>query len=144
MNKIEQTLMKIRDDIKPLLIEMYPKMSESISFHWQEGYKEWFGMLFKLNEWQIRPGMIDINDIVMSETRTKEVELDLESYEGIEDYGFISIVEMEGSFHLIDGYHRVLVARNIGISQLRGCIWAKIPNPHVNCAKIKNIIINNL
>ena len=50
MARINQTLMKIRDKIKPLLLEMYPNMSEAIDFHWQESYQEWFGMLFKLNE----------------------------------------------------------------------------------------------
>jgi len=144
MARINQTLMKIRDKVKPLLLEMYPNMQESIDFHWQEGYQEWFGMLFKLNEWQLRPGMIDINDIEMSQSRTEEVTLELEAYEGIEDYGFISVVEMENRFHLIDGYHRVLVARNIGISQLRGCIWKKEPNTHENCGKIKKLIIDNI
>lgn len=144
MAKINQTLIKIKDKIESLLLEMYPNMSESITFHKQEGYQEWFGMLFKLSEWQLRPGMIDINDIEMSNSRTEEVKVELEAYEGIEDYGFISVVEMENRFHLIDGYHRVLVARDIGISQLRGCIWKKESNTHPNCAKIKNLIINNL
>lgn len=136
--------MKIRDKVKPLLLEMYPNMQEAIDFHWQEGYQEWFGMLFKLNEWQLRPGMIDINDIEMSQSRTEKVKVELEAYEGIEDYGFISVVEMENRFHLIDGYHRVLVARDIGISQLRSCIWKKEPNTHENCEKIKKLIINNI
>jgi len=144
MADIKKTLIKIKDKIRPLLIEMYPNMVESINFHNQEAYQEWFGMLFKLNEWQMRPAMIDINDIEMSESRTKEVQVELEAYEGIEDYGFLSFVEMEDRFHLIDGYHRVLVAREIGISQLRSCIWKKETNTHENCAKIKKLIIDNL
>ena len=145
MGKIKQTLMKIRDKIKPLLLEMYPNMQESISFHHQEGYQEWFGMLFKLNEWQLRPGMIDIDNIEMSEKSINKALIENQDNTGIiEDYGFISVVEMDGKFHLIDGYHRVLVARDTGISQLRGCIWKKEPNTHENCEKIKKLIIDNL
>jgi hypothetical protein len=146
MGKIEQTLMKIRDEIKLLLLEIYPNMVESISFHWEEGYQEWFGMLFQLNAWELRSGMIDINDIQMSESRTEEVrkEMTAECFKNIEDYGFISVVEMDNKFHLIDGYHRVLIAKDIGISQLRGCVWKKEYNNHKNCEKIKLLIINNL
>lgn len=144
MAKIEQTLMKIRDKIKPLLLEIYPDMSELISFHHQEGFQEWFGMLFKLDEWQLRTGMIDINLIEMSDSRIEKIKDELEDYEGIEDYGYISTVEMENEFHLIDGYHRVLVARQQGLLQLKGCIWSKKTNTHKNCAKIKKLIIENL
>lgn len=144
MANIEQTLMKIRDKIKPLLLEMYPGLSEAISFHWQEGYQEWFGMLFKLREWQLRPGMLDINDIITSDTKELEARGELESYEGLEDYGFISAVEMEDRFHLIDGYHRVLIARDNGMLQLKACIWKKEENLHENCDKIRKLIIDNL
>lgn len=144
MAKIEQTLMKIRDKIKPLLLEMYPDMSELISFHHQEGFQEWFGMLFKLNEWQLRTGMIDIHDIEMSDSRITEVMGELDNYEGLTDWGYLSTVEMENKLHLIDGYHRVLIARNEGMSQLRGCIWKKEKNTHKNCGEIKKLIIENL
>lgn len=144
MIKINQTLMKIKDNIKPLLLEVYPNMQEEIEFAYQDNFQEWFGMLFELSKWQLRPGMIDINLIEMSDSRIKEVSNDLKDYEGIKDYGFISAVEMDGNLHLIDGYHRVLVAKNIGISQIRGCIWQKNQNTHVNCDKIKKYIINNL
>lgn len=146
MAKIEQTLMKIRDKIKPLLLEVFPDMKEEIEFAYEDNFQEWFGMLFDLHKWLVHPGMIAIggDQLVMSTTRLKQARAELKDYEGLKDYGFISTVLIENEFHLVDGYHRVLKARDIGISQVRGCVWTKAKNVHPNCGKIKQLIINNL
>ena len=146
MAKIEQTLMKIRDKIKPLLLEVFPDMKEEIEFAYEDNFQEWFGMLFDLHKWLVHPGMIAIggDQLVMSTTRLKQARAELKDYEGLKDYDFISTVLIENEFHLVDGYHRVLKARDIGISQVRGCVWTKAKNVHPNCSKIKQLIINNL
>lgn len=143
---LTNTLIKIRDEVKPLLIEMFPNMVAEINFAYEDNFQEWFGMLFELNKWLVHPGMIAIggDQLVMSTSKLKETRAELESYEGLEDYGFISTVLIENEFHLIDGYHRVLKARDIGISQVRGCVWTKAKNVHPNCGKIKQLIIKNL
>ncbi len=144
MTKIENTLRKIRDKIKPLLLEMYPDLSEAIESHYQENFNEWFGMLFKLHEWEVKAGIVNIDELVMSQSKTAEVREELLDYEGLSDYGYISVVFLEGEYHLIDGYHRVLIARENEITHLKACIWEKVPNNHENCNKIKQLIIKNL
>lgn len=146
MGKIEQTLKKIKRDIKPLLTEIFPEMEEEIKFAYEDNFQEWLGMLFSLDEWLVHPDMIFItaDKLVTSTTKLKTARQELKNYEGLEDYDFISVVLIEGEIHLLDGYHRVLKAREIGINQLRGCVWVKAKNTHPNCARIKQLIINNL
>jgi hypothetical protein len=146
MGKIEQTLIKIKEEIKPLLIEMFPAMEEEIKFTCEDNFQEWFGMLFELQNWLVHPDMIAIggDQLVMQTSKLKEARAELIDYDTLKDYDFISVVLMENEFHLIDGHHRVLKARDIGISQLRGCVWTKEPNNHKNCGKIKQLMINNL
>ena len=145
MGKIEQTLKKIKDDIKPLLIEMYPDLSEAISFAHQDNFQEWFGMLFEMHKWNAKADLIDIKDLILSNKRTEEVLKELEGYIEMTDFGYISVVSMEDGYHLIDGYHRVLlIAKEQEMLQLKGIVWSKGPNLHPNCAKIKKLIINNL
>ena len=144
MGQITQTLIKIKEDIKPLLTEMYPNLIELIDFVHRDNYQEWAGMLFNLIEWQISPELIDINTLTLSDIKSKKVAKELDDYVGMTDFGYISVVVMDGEQHLIDGYHRVLTAKEQGIRQLKGGVWTKEPNTHENCAKIKNLIINNL
>jgi hypothetical protein len=146
MEKIEQTLIKIKEDIKPLLIEIFPAMEEEIKFACEDNFQEWFGMLFELQKWLVHPSMIAIggDQLVMQTSKLKEARAELIDYDTLKDYDFISVVLIKNELHLIDGYHRVLKARDIGISQLRGCVWNKAQNVHPNCGKIKQLIINNL
>lgn len=147
MAKVIETLIKIKSRIADLLVEIFPNCKEEIEFACKDDFKEWFGMLFKLNEWQMRPGMIaiDKDSLVMSSTLlNKAREENKNNGNDIEDYGFISVVIIDGEFHLIDGYHRVLIAQEKGIISLRGIIWEKKPNSHVNCSKIKKLIIDEL
>mgnify|MGYP000877741051 CR=1 FL=1 len=146
MGKIEQTLKKIKDDVKPLLDEMYPDLKEGIAFAYQDDFQEWFGMLFDMPKWQMKSGLINIEKLIdsMSERRAIETSVGLEDYERITDFGYISVVDIEGEHHLIDGFHRVLVAKQRDLLQLKGVIWEKKSNNHPNCAKIRKLIINNL
>lgn len=146
MTDIAKTLRKIRDDIEPLLREIFPDCAEEIEFACEDNFQEWFGMLFKLEEWLVHPAMIEIGSdkLVMSSSKLKEARAELDDYEGLKNYDFISTVLIENEFHLIDGYHRVLKARELGISQLRGCVWTKAKNVHPNCGKIRELIIKNL
>ena len=145
VRSIEQTLKKIREKIKPLLLEIYPNMQEGIQFAYEDNFQEWFGMLFKLNEWQMRPGMIGLKHLEMSKKLIIKARKENQDREGdIEDYGYVSVVQIENDFHLIDGYHRVLEAQDEGMLQLKGVIWEKQPNYHENCAKIKKLIIDEL
>lgn len=137
-----QTLMKTRDKIKPLLVEMFPDCEDAIQFQYEDGFQEWFGMLFTLKDWKLTPKTLDIADIQMSKSKTRKSEDELFSYEGLEDFGIISVVLMEGEFHLIDGYHRTVLAKQRGLLQLEGCVWEKVSNNHENCTKIRTIIIN--
>jgi len=165
MANIVNTLIKVKDQIKPLLIEIFPDCEEAINFQYEDNFQEWFGMLFKLEEWDLTMEEFWVQSLEMSESRIKKCKEELKSYEGLEDFGIISVVKMEHEYigavplddgyfhespemeienHLVDGYHRVLIAKKRGLSKLKGCAWEKHPNDHPNCKKIKNLIINNL
>lgn len=141
---MENILVKIKDKIKPLLILMFPLCQKSIEFQYKDDFKEWFGMLFKLNNWNLEEKSINISKLHLSKTQIKKSEIDLHLYEDIENFGIISTVEINNELHLIDGYHRVLIARQRGLEKLQGCVWSKIKNKHINCDLIKNLILKNL
>ena len=144
--KIKQTLIKIKDDVKPLLIEMFPNSWESIEFAYEDNFREWLAMLFDLQKWYLRSDIISIEEgkLFLQTNKLKKVREELVNYTTLEDYDFISVVLMGNELHLIDGYHRVLKARDSGIAHLKGCVWEKAPNKHPNCAKIRELIIKNL
>lgn len=138
MGKIRQTLIKIKEDIKPLLVEMFPHLEKQIQFAYEDDFQEWFGMLFDLKSWSMSSSTIGI------EKFAKDSLADIRGYEGLKDFGYISVVLIEGDYQLVDGYHRVLVASQRGLLQLEGVVWEKKLNDHHNCEKIKQLIIDNL
>ena len=140
---ISETLKNISVKVESLLIEMYPNLSEAIAFHAIENQKEWFAMLFTLHKWQASSAVIDQNTIHTQEYREAAVLKEIEGYSDV-DYGYITVVLMEGEYHLVDGYHRVFIARQEGVDKLKAVVWEKKPNNHPNCQKIKDLILKNL
>ena len=144
MKSVENTLNKIKDEVALLLREMYPELLEAIDYHKQENFQEWFAMLFEGHKWKASTIIVDTKLIITSESRMDMVEQEIESYQGLPDLGYITIVPLEGEYHLIDGYHRFLLAKEREIDTLKAVLWTKTPNMHPNCQKIKQLIINNL
>jgi|VirMetMinimDraft_7_1064189.scaffolds.fasta_scaffold125988_2 hypothetical protein len=144
MKKIDNTLIKIKDEVALLLRGMYPELLEAIEYHKQEHFQEWFAFLFEADKWQASTDLINIRDIQTSATKSMAANRELETYQGLPDLGYMSVVLIDGKYHLIDGYHRVLLARERGFDALKCVIWKKELNMHQNCQKIKQLIINNL
>lgn len=145
MGKIEQILTKTKDRIKDLLIEMKPEMVKEIELAYKDNFNEWFGMLFQLDKFDLRPGLIDINNIKMSKSKLKEAQSEMLLYKNLIDLHYISMVQIGQEYHLIDGYHRVIKARKAGIGVLKATIWTKVEhNDHKNVPKIRGIIMDNI
>lgn len=144
MPNFRKTLIKIKDEIKPLLFEVFPDCAEAIEFQYKEDFQEWFSMLFNISDWTMKMVDVDINKIYLNKNNESEARENLESYEGLEDYGIFSLVTIKGRFHMIDGYHRVLIAKKENISHIKCCVWEKTPNTHKNCDIIKQLILENL
>ena len=127
-----------------LLIEMWPESAEQIKFAHDDNFKEWASMLFQLKIWDLKPCIVEVQNLHMLESLKDTAEKELESYKDLEDYGYISVAKMGEDLHLMDGYHRVLLAKQRGTKLLDGALWVKAENNHPNCQKIKKLIINNL
>jgi hypothetical protein len=145
MGKIKQILIKTKDRIKDLLIEMKPEMEKEIELAYKDNFNEWFGMLFQLDKFDLRPGLIDINNIKMSKSKLKEAQSEMLLYENLRDLHYISMVQIGQEYHLIDGYHRVIKARKANIDVLKATIWTKVEhNDHKNVPKIRGLIMDNI
>ena len=146
MGKLLETLIKVKGEIKPLLLEMFPDCLEAIEAAYTDDFQEWFGMLFHMPSWRVKPGLINLNKLITNPRLDKvsEVEVKDEGFDDDMDYGYISVVEIGGDHHLVDGYHRVFIAQENGMEQLKGVIWKKYPNDHPNCSIIKKLILNAL
>lgn len=144
MRNIEFSFKKVRGQIMDLLIEIWPGQAEAIKFAHDDNFKEWAAMLFKLDMWQMKPHVFDLDTLEMSQTTTEAAMAELESYEGLTDYKYITGVEIADDIHLLDGYHRVLLAKKRRVNSIPGVLWYKEENTHPNCAKVKRLILDNL
>ena len=144
MGKIREAQHASRDAVRDLLIEMFPKLKEEILFAYKEDFQEWFGMIFEMHKWMMyRDPKIVVNDLILLDSRAKEVAEDLAGYEDVSP-NHISVVEINGKRHLVDGFHRIIMAKKKSIKTVSGVLWVKVPNPHDNCILLKKELIKYL
>jgi hypothetical protein len=144
MKDIKKTLERIKDDLKVLLDDMYPNLKESIALAHKEHFKEWFAMLFEINKWHLEGRLICVDKLILVDKLENKAKEELEDYQLMEDLSWISAIEQSKELFLLDGYHRVLLAKERDLKELKGVVWRKEPNFHKNCTLIKNLIFNNL
>jgi hypothetical protein len=144
MGRIREAQHSSRDEVKELLTEMFPKLKEEILFAYKEDFQEWFGMIFEMHKWMMyRDPKIVVKDLILLDSRVKEVENDLTKYEDVSP-NHISVVEINGKRHLVDGFHRIGMAKKKSIETVSGVLWVKVPNPHGNCFLLKKELIKYL
>lgn len=144
MKVFANTLSKVKTELARLLTQMYPDMNEAIAYHTQENFREWFGILFDLHKWEATTTMIDIDTIQYVQSKMEVAKTEIDDYQGIEDLGYITVVTIESEYHLLDGYHRILLAKDREIDTVKAVVWKKGQNMHSNCQKIKQLILDNL
>lgn len=142
---ISKSLEKSTENITPLLMEMFPDCKKTIEFAKAENFKEWAAMLFDIRKWKMKPATFNLSEIKTITQKEKEVSKELSSYKDIEDLSNISVLKMEDeSLHLLDGYHRYFLAKSRGIGKLKGIVWEKGDNKHLNADKIRKELIYNI
>lgn len=131
---------KIRDDIKVLLLEIYPELTEEINFAHRDYFQEWFVFLYTFYDWEIKKDNIDLHKLEYQPLRMKKIYGKVESYRNLKELGPITTLYAEGhKLFLVDGYHRATVALERSITHIDGVVFFKKENLHPNARKISEL-----
>lgn len=151
---MEKVLEIIKDEIYELLLEMYPEHSDIIKYHYNFAFSEWFNLLYNLHLYTIdKQEFIPLDKILVFEDRKKQLDLEYENYKKGKSLFLkpsdihletITLIEKDGLYYIVDGYHRVYLARLNQKNSIKACIWKNKQNIHSNCRAIKNLIIEHL
>lgn len=146
MHTFEKTMKKVSGQVADLLVEMYPHLHEAIRFHEKENFNEWFALLWDIHKWNLDPIAIYTDHISTIKTRVNAVAPTIDNYEGLKELGYFSLVMTDkNEYHLIDGYHRLALAKRRKIKFLDKVVyWHKGENSHTNSLKIRRLIRENL
>jgi hypothetical protein len=141
-----KTMEKISGQVADLLVEMYPNLDKVIRFHEEENFNEWFALLWDLHKWNLDPISIYTDHISVVKSKVKKIANTIDNYEGLEDLGYFTLVMTdENEYHLLDGYHRLALAKRRDIKFIdKAVYWHKGQNSHPNCLKITRLIRENL
>lgn len=151
--------------IYDLLVEMYPEHREYLAYHYSgtgKHFNELVGILFDLPSWELRgPIEISPSEVYISERRNQIMKEEYKNHlKGGEDSDFfrfdrtkakdvnfetlppITVVQPDDKYRILDGYHRVFLAKKAEKS-LTGYVWQKSSNNHPNAEKIRKLSLKS-